>query len=385
VTGALAGLRIIEMAGIGPGPFCGMMLADHGAEVIRIERPGSFGPGLAGDPLKDPMLRSRRSIAVNVKEPDGIEIVRQLCATADGIIEGFRPGVMERLGLGPEKLIQENPRLVYGRITGWGQTGPLSQTAGHDINYTALSGTLAAVGLRGERPVAPVNLVGDFGGGGMMLAFGMVSAILSAKTSGVGQIVDCAMTDGAALLSTMIWGLRAAGMWDPRRGTNLLDTGAHFYDTYECADGKFVAVGAIEPEFYAKLLGILGLENDAEFRNQFDRTTWPALRERLGEIFLLRTRTEWCDLLEKSDACVSPVLEFDEVAIHPHNTFRKSIVSVNGVDQPAPAPRLSHTPTKAPVRPRRPGQDGPQLLSELGYSTDRVALMLSRGVISTVP
>ena len=373
------------MAGIGPGPFCGMMLADHGAEVIRIERPGSFGPGLAGDPLKDPMLRSRRSIAVNVKEPDGIEIVRQLCATADGIIEGFRPGVMERLGLGPEKLIQENPRLVYGRITGWGQTGPLSQTAGHDINYTALSGTLAAVGLRGERPVAPVNLVGDFGGGGMMLAFGMVSAILSAKTSGVGQIVDCAMTDGAALLSTMIWGLRAAGMWDPRRGTNLLDTGAHFYDTYECADGKFVAVGAIEPEFYAKLLGILGLENDAEFRNQFDRTTWPALRERLGEIFLLRTRTEWCDLLEKSDACVSPVLEFDEVAIHPHNTFRKSIVSVNGVDQPAPAPRLSHTPTKAPVRPRRPGQDGPQLLSELGYSTDRVALMLSRGVISTVP
>lgn len=341
-AGPLAGIRIIEFAGIGPGPFACMMLADHGAEVIRLERPMDDGSLAPADPT-DILLRNRRRVVADLKSAQGIETVRQLISDADGLVEGFRPGVMERLGLGPDALLAANPRLVYGRMTGWGQTGPYAHAAGHDINYIALAGALHAYGRAGEKPTPPINMVGDFGGGGMMLAFGMVSALLHARQTGRGQAVDCAMTDGAAILMSMIWSFRAQGRWEDARGVNMLDTGAHFYDTYQTADGHFISIGSIEPQFYARLKEKLVLP--AEFDAQLDPASWPALKEKLTTLFLTKTRDEWCALLEPADLCFAPVLSMEEAPHHPHNRARGTFIEVDGIVQPAPAPRFSLTPT----------------------------------------
>ncbi len=373
-TGPLAGIRIVEMAGIGPGPFACMMLADHGAEVIRIDRPG------ARVSTKDVLARSRKRIAVDLKSPEGVAVVRDLVASADGLVEGFRPGVMERLGLGPDALIAANPKLVYGRMTGWGQDGPYAQAAGHDINYIALAGALHAFGRAGEKPTPPINLVGDFGGGGMMMAFGMVSALLSARATGRGQVIDCAMTDGSALLMSMIWSFRAQGMWGDDRGVNLLDTGAPFYDTYETADGRYVSIGSLEPQFYALLREAAGLGVD--FTPQMDVAAWPARRAALTDIFRRRTRDEWCAVMERTDICFAPVLSLAEAPAHPHNAARTTFVEAGGVTQPAPAPRYSHTPTRAPDMPRDGDDDAAALLAGLGYDSDRVAALRSAGAIA---
>ena len=359
MPGPLAGIRIIELAGIGPGPFCGMMLADHGAEVIRVDRPGAtLNP-------RDPLLRSRTAMQLDLKAPDDIAKLRQLVKTADGLIEGFRPGVTERLGIGPDVLLADNPKLVYGRMTGWGQTGPYAAAAGHDINYIALSGVLGALGRADHKPTPPINLVGDFGGGAMMLAFGMVSALLGVKNGAPGQVIDCAMTDGSALLMAMMWGMRAQGDWTDARGTNLLDTGAPFYDSYETADGLHVAIGAIEPQFYELLRQRLGLAADRDFSAQNDRATWPRQRQKLTALFRTKTRAQWCELLEGCDACFAPVLNMAECADHPHNAARATFITVNGVKQPAPAPRYSTTPCAAPEPPRVPGADQ-DILAALG-------------------
>ncbi|HKR25519.1 MAG TPA: CaiB/BaiF CoA-transferase family protein [Allosphingosinicella sp.] len=362
MPGPLAGLRIVEMEGLGPAPFAGMMLADHGAEVIRVEREGGFK--LPGDPL----ARSRRAIRVDLKQADGIAVVRDLARSADGLIEGFRPGVMERLGLGPEVLLADNPRLVYGRMTGWGQEGPLAGAAGHDINYIALSGTLSTVGREG-RPSPPVNYVGDFGGGGMMLAFAMVSALLAVRNGAAGQVIDCAMTDGSALLASLTWGLHAAGLWTDETGANSIDSGSAYYDTYETADGKWIAIGAIEPQFWAELQQGLGI-SDAQHA--------PGLKERLTALFRTLSRDEWCDLLEGSDACFAPVLSLAEAPAHPHNRARATFLEVGGVTQPAPAPRYSTTATDRPVPPRG---DAEALLAGLGYDAERIAALREAGII----
>jgi alpha-methylacyl-CoA racemase len=351
MAGPLAGLRIIELAGIGPAPFAAMMLADHGAEVIRVDRPN------APHTPFDPLLRSRKSVVLDLKRAEDVATLRALCRTADGLIEGFRPGVTERLGIGPDTLLTDNPRLVYGRMTGWGQQGPLAQAAGHDINYIAVSGVLAACGRAGEKPTPPMNLAGDFGGGGMMLAFAMVAALLAVKSGGPGQVVDCAMTDGSALLMSMMWGFRAEGSWSADRGTNLLDTGAPFYDVYETADGKHIAVGAIEPQFYAELRRLAGIADRAELDDQHDRSAWPAQKALVADLIRTRTRAQWCELLEGSDACVSPVLDFDDCLAHPHNVARGTFVEIGGVTQPAPAPRYAATRCDRPTPPRMPGAD----------------------------
>jgi alpha-methylacyl-CoA racemase len=342
MPGPLAGIRVIELAGIGPGPFCGMMLADHGAEVIRVDRPGA-----APNP-RDPLLRSRMTMQLDLKSAYDIAKLRELVKTADGFIEGFRPGVTERLGIGPDVLLADNPKLVYGRMTGWGQPGPYAAAAGHDNNYIALAGVLGAIGRAGDKPTPPINLVGDFGGGAMMLAFGMVSALLGVRNGAPGQVIDCAMTDGSALLMAMMWGFRAQGMWGDARGTNMLDTGAPFYDTYETADGGYVSIGSIEPQFYALLRETLGIAGDALFDAQYDRTQWPAQKARLTEIFKSKTRDEWCALMEATDICFAPVLGFDEAVAHPHNRDRGTFIEVGGVVQPAPAPRYSATPCDPP-------------------------------------
>ena len=343
MAGPLSGLRIIELAGIGPGPFAAMMLADHGAEVIRVDRPG------ARIDSKDPLLRSRRLIGIDLKSVDGKAKVRELVRSADGLIEGFRPGVTERLGLGPDVLLADNPRLVYGRMTGWGQTGPYAQAAGHDINYIALAGALHTYGRAGEKPTPPINMVGDFGGGGMMLAFGMVSALLHAQKTGEGQVIDAAMTDGAATLMSMIWGFRANGIWNDDRGTNLLDTGAHMYDTYATSDGKWISIGSLEPQFYAELRRLVGLADDPDFDAQMDRRTWGPLKAKLTALFASKTREEWCDLMEMTDVCFAPVLSMAEAPSHPHNAARGTFIEVGGVMQPAPAPRYSVTVCDTPV------------------------------------
>lgn len=335
VAGPLSGLRIVELAAIGPAPFCGMMLADHGAEVIYVHRAGA-----APNP-RDPLLRGRTPVEADLKTAEGVATVRALVREADGLIEGFRPGVMERLGLGPEVLHADNSRLVYGRMTGWGQTGPLAQAAGHDINYIALSGTLHALGRAGEKPTPPINLVGDFGGGAMMLAFGMLAGLLQARSTGTGTVIDCAMTEGSALLTSMIWGFRKTLGWKDQRGTNLIDTGAHFYDTYETADGGHVAIGAIEPQFYAQLRAATGLTDDPEFDAQMNPAAWPALKARLAEVFRTRTRDEWCAAMEGTDICFAPVLSMAEAPSHPHNVARAAFIEREGVVQPAPAPRFS--------------------------------------------
>jgi alpha-methylacyl-CoA racemase len=335
-VGALTGIRIVEFGGIGPGPFAGMMLADHGAEVIRIERPGTaFGPHA--------LARSRQVIGLELKTPEDRDKARELCRSADGIIEGFRPGVMERLGLGPEALLGDNPRLVYGRMTGWGQEGPLAQAPGHDINSLAIAGLLDGIGVPGQPPVAPVNYIGDFGGGGMLLAFGMVSALLAVKMGAPGQVVDAAMTEGAALLASMSWGFKGAGMWRDGPAANLLSGAAPFYRCYACADGRHVAVGAIEPQFYAALAAGLGEDGGS----QMDAGQWPARADRFAAIFATRSRDEWVAHFA-SEACVSPVLTFDEAAAHPHNAARGTFAD----GAPAPAPRFSRTPAPPPKAPQ---------------------------------
>ncbi|MFM6853900.1 MAG: CaiB/BaiF CoA transferase family protein, partial [Sphingopyxis sp.] len=359
----------------GPGPFCGMMLADHGAEVIRIDRPG--GMLLA----KDPLARSRKSICLDMKNPQSVAVARELCKNADGIIEGYRPGVMERLGLGPDVLLADNPSLVYGRMTGWGQYGPYAQSAGHDINYIALSGVLHGCGTAGQKPVSPVNYIGDFGGGGMMLAFGMVAAILAVKTGGPGQVIDCAMTDGSAVLSAMTWGWHAMGVWQDEPGVNRLDGGAHYYDTYTCADGKFISIGSIEPQFYALLRQKTGLDADPSFDAQDDQAQWPVLKAKLVELFATKTRDEWCGIMEMTDICFAPVLSLSEAPHHPHNVERGTFIDVGGTVMPAPAPRYSATTTDHPRPAPGIGADGDAVLASIGLDMAAIAGLRASGAV----
>jgi alpha-methylacyl-CoA racemase len=379
-SGPLAGVRVIEVAGIGPGPFAGMMLADMGADVIRVDRAQSVRGGDPGQPPLDLLARGRRSVGVDLKNPAGAGTVLRMVEGSDALIEGFRPGVAERLGIGPKECLERNPALVYGRITGWGQEGPYAAMAGHDINYIALSGTLHPIGRAGGPPVPPLNLVGDFGGGGMLLAFGVVCALLEAANSGEGQVVDAAMVDGAAVLATMIHGIQAAGIWTEERGTNMLDTGAHFYDTYETADGRYVSVGSIEPQFSAELLRITGLDKE-DLPGQLDRGQWPALKARLAEVFRTRTRDEWCEAMEGTDVCFAPVLSMSEAPDHPHNRHRETFVEVAGVVQPAPAPRFSRTPGGVSRPPVHAGQDSEAVLADLGFSAAEVAELRGSGAV----
>ncbi len=373
--GPLRGYRIIELAGIGPGPFCGMMLSDMGAEVIRVDRISKA----SGRP-KDVLARNRKSIAVDLKSPKGIEVVLKLVESADALFEGFRPGVTERLGLGPEECLARNPKLVYGRMTGWGQDGPLAQAAGHDINYIALAGALHAIGRPGERPVPPLNLVGDFGGGGMLLAFGLVCALLETQRSGKGQVIDAAMVDGAASLMAMFFTMAAGGMFKPQRGTNLLDGGAHFYDTYETSDGQHICVGSIEPQFYALLVEKAGLDKE-KFAAQMDPSRWPGYKEELTRVFKQKTQAQWCSIMEGTDVCFAPVLSVFDAPGHPHNKARGTFVEVDGVVQPAPAPRFSRTRPEIVNGARRPGEDTESVLADCGFSNDLIRSLRSEGVI----
>ena len=370
--GPLHGIKIVEIAGIGPGPFAAMMLSDMGADVLRVDRAAAVkGEYATKPPPGDLMNRGRRSVGVDLKHPEGVATVLRLVEGADALIEGFRPGVMERLGLGPDVCLERNPGLVYGRMTGWGQDGPLASAAGHDINYIALAGTLHGIGRAGEKPVPPLNLVGDFGGGGMLLAFGVACALVERARSGKGQVVDAAMVDGAAVLMTMMHGFRQSGFWTEERGANLLDTGAFFYDTYETKDGKYVAIGSIEPQFFAELLRLTGLEGE-ELPHQMDRSHWPALKERMTEIFKAKTRDEWCALMEGTDVCFAPVLTMTEAYEHPHNVARHTFVDVAGRTQPAPAPRFDRTPPEITRPPSHPGQHTDDALADWGFSAEEL-------------
>jgi alpha-methylacyl-CoA racemase len=371
-SGPLAGVRVVEIAGIGPGPFCAMMLADMGAEVLRIDRLGAADLGLPVEPRFSVLHRGRRSVALDLKQPAAIDAVKRLVARADALIEGFRPGVMERLGLGPDECLAANPRLVYGRMTGWGQEGPMAAAAGHDINYIALSGVLHSIGRRGSAPVPPLNLVGDFGGGGMYLAFGVVCALLEAGRSGRGQVVDAAMVDGAASLAAAVFGLRAKGMWNDERGDNILDSGAPWYDVYETQDGKYVAIGSIEGRFYGDLLRLTGLTGEA-LPPQWDKARWGELRARFTEVFKQKTRDEWGRIMEGSDVCFAPVLSMAEAPAHPHNRARGTFVEVDGVPQPGPAPRFSRTPGAIGRPPAAPGQHTEEALRDWGFSAGELA------------
>ena len=384
--GPLTGLKIIEVAGIGPGPFTAMMLADMGADVIRVDRAGNAMGGDPASPPADVSNRGRRSIALDLKSPDGVAVLLDLVEHADALIEGFRPGVAERLGFGPEACAERNPRLVFGRMTGWGQDGPYAPTAGHDINYIALAGVLEHLGRAGEKPTPPINLVGDFGGGGMLLAFGLVCGLLEAQRTGQGQVVDAAMVDGAALLMMMMWSMKAMGIWSDERGTNMLDTGAPFYDTYECADGRFVSIGAIEPQFYAELLQLTGLADEAaagELPHQHDRAGWADMKLRLAGVFKARTRAEWCEIMEGTDVCFAPVLSMSEALEHPHNIERSTFIEVAGLPQPAPAPRFSRTPGDVQRPPAHAGQHTDELLGEwLGADAGRIAELRAAGAVA---
>jgi len=379
--GPLAGFRIIEMAGIGPAPFAATLLADMGAEVIRLDRRESADLGLPGrEPKFDVLHRGRRSLAVDLKSAAGRDIVKRLAAKADALIEGFRPGVMERLGLGPEELHRVNPRLVVGRMTGFGQDGPMANNAGHDINYIALAGVLHMIGRKGQAPVPPLNLVGDFGGGGMFLAFGVVCALLEAQRSGKGQVVDAAMVDGAAFLAAGIYGLYSQGSWADERGVNFIDSGAPWYDVYETKDGKWLSVGAIERRFYAELLEKLGLAGE-QLPDQHDRKGWPELRRRIGAAVASRTRAEWERIFAESDACVAPVLALGEVEAHPHNRARGTFVRRDGVLQPAPAPRFSRTRCEMGAPSRGRGADSEAVLGDWGFSAREIAELAEQGVV----
>jgi alpha-methylacyl-CoA racemase len=378
--GPLAGFRIIEMAGIGPAPFAAMLFSDMGAEVIRVDRREAADLGLPGrEPKFDVLNRGRKSISVDVKADAGRDVVKRLVARADAIIEGFRPGVMERLGLGPDVLLEANPKLVFGRMTGFGQDGPLANAAGHDINYIALAGPLHAIGRHGEAPVPPLNLVGDFGGGGMFLAFGVVCALLEAQRSGKGQVVDAAMVDGAATLMALMFGMYAQGAWKDERGVNVLDTGAPWYDVYETRDGKWLSVGAIEARFYAEFIAGLGLD-PATLPKQRDRKGWPDLRRRFAETIASKTRAEWERIFEGSDACVAPVLSIAEVESHPHNKARTTFVQPDGVLQPSPAPRFSRTQPEIAGPPQQSGVDTDTVLAAFGFTTTEIAALKAAGV-----
>lgn len=380
--GPLKDITIIELAGIGPAPFAGMLLADMGARIIRIDRRADSDLGIPGRaPKFDVLARGRQSIAVDIKSAAGREVVLRLVAQADALIEGFRPGVIERLGMGPDVLSKANPRLVIGRMTGFGQDGPWAHRAGHDIDYIALSGALHAFGRKGEAPLPPLNLVGDFGGGGMFLAFGVVCAILEAQKSGKGQVIDAAMVDGAAYLMAMIFGMRSAGRWADERGVNILDTGAPWYDTYETKDGKWLAVGAIEKKFYEELLQRLGLAGRDDLPGQFEIKRWGELRAVFAETIKSRTRDEWEAAFDGSDACVAPILSLDEVAGHPHMAARQVLTEIDGVRQPAPAPRFSRTVAKMGRPPVAPGTDDDAVLEAAGYTTDEIAALRKSGTI----
>ncbi|MGB0101195.1 MAG: CaiB/BaiF CoA-transferase family protein [Nocardioides sp.] len=382
MTGPLQGIKVLEIAGIGPGPFAAMLLADMGADVIRVDRAQAVVGGDPASPPGDVLNRGRRSIGVDLKNPDGVEGLLELVEQADGLIEGFRPGVCERLGIGPDVCLARNPRLVFGRMTGWGQEGPYAQAAGHDINYISLAGALEPIGRAGEAPVPPLNLVGDFGGGGMFLAFGVVCALLEAKSSGQGQVVDAAMVDGSAVLMTMFHAFRAMGIWEDERGTNLLDTGAWFYDVYETKDAKYVSIGSIERQFCAELLALTGLTDDPQFANQHDKANWPAMKERMASIFKEKTRDEWCAIMEHTDVCFAPVLSMAEAPEHPHNKERGTFVERNGIVQPAPAPRYSRTPGGIQRPPAFAGQHTDEALADWGMAADRVAELRSSGAIA---
>ncbi len=383
MAGPLKGVTVIELAGIGPGPFAGMLLADMGARVLRVDRipPPGKPTGLAALMRNDNIVdRGRASIAINTKDPRGVQTVLDLVAGADILIEGFRPGVTEKLGLGPDHCLARNPRLVYGRMTGWGQSGPLAQAAGHDINYVAISGALHAIGPKDAPPVVPLNLVGDYGGGGMLLALGVVSALFEARQSGRGQVVDAAMSDGAALLMAAQYGLMAKGFWHDERERNFLDGAAPFYGTYECADGRHVALGPIEPQFYRELLQRLGID-DPQFQRQWDEADWPELKAKLAAVFRTRSRDEWCALLEGSDACFAPVLSMTEAPAHPHNRARGTFVESGGAMQPAPAPRFERTASELPPPAPEVGADTAALLRELGRSAEEVEALIAAGVV----
>jgi alpha-methylacyl-CoA racemase len=379
--GPLAGYRIVEMAGIGPAPMCAMLLADLGATVLRIDRQQPSGLGLPGATRFNILNRSRHAIAVDVKKPEGVELVLHLASRADALIEGFRPGVMERLGLGPEPCLARNPKLVYGRMTGWGQDGPLAEAAGHDLNYIALAGVLHSIGRAGQPPTPPLNLVGDFGGGALYLAFGIACGLLEAQRSGKGQVVDAAMVDGAASLMTLFFALHAAGAFTTNRGENVLDSGAFFYDVYECADGRHVSVAPIEDKFLEELLRRMEID-PAELPAKLDRRRWPEAKAKLAARFKTRTREEWCRLLEGSDACFAPVLSLTEAPSHPHNLARRTFVEVDGIVQPAPAPRFSRTPAAAPTPPEAPGERGIAALANWGLGGDEIRRLRQTGALA---
>jgi alpha-methylacyl-CoA racemase len=366
--GPLTGLKIVEFAGIGPGPFCGMLLSDLGADVVRVDRKG----GGRGAP-SDVTARGRRSVALDLKSPRAVEACLKLMDRADAILEGFRPGVMERLGLGPDVVLKRNPKLVYGRMTGWGQTGPYAQAAGHDMNYIAITGALHAIGTK-DKPVPPLNLVGDFGGGALYLAFGLLAGVIQARETGKGQVVDCAMSDGAASLMAMFYGMKGAGIWKEERRSNLLDGGAHFYDTYQCSDGRWISIGSIEPQFYALLLEKTGI-TDPDFQRQMDRSIWPDLREKLARVIASKTQAEWTELMAGSDVCFAPVLDLDEAPKHPHNAARKTFVEVAGVVQPAPAPRFSATPGAIQGPPPAIGAHNREALTDWGFTEAEISAL----------
>ena len=375
--GPLKGLKIIEMAGIGPGPFCGMVLADLGVEIIRVDRASAIGTGSKQDAAN----RGKKSIAVDLKSEEGVEVVLKLVETADAIFEGFRPGVMERLGLGPDVCLERNERIVFGRMTSWGQEGPLANAAGHDINYISLTGALAAIGRPGSPPVPPLNLIGDFGGGGMLLALGLLAALLESKESKKGQVVDAAMTDGSALLMTMIYSMYSSGMWKTSMGSNLLDGGSHFYDTYECKDGKFISLGSIEPQFYALLCQIAELD-ESIFGKQMSRDSWPEQKEAIKKIILDKTRDEWCELMEGTDVCFAPVLDMSEAPKHPHNVERKTFIDLEGVTQPAPAPRFSRTEPEVVSSPSVVGEHTDEVLTSIGFSDEDINTLKTSGAVA---
>jgi len=386
--GPLTGVKMIEIAGLGPAPFASMMLADMGAEVLRIDRTGSAGAlefdrAEDGDdaPPLDFLSRGRRSVGLDLKNPDGVELLLKLVEAADVIVEGFRPGVMERLGAGPEVCLARNPKIIFGRMTGWGQQGPLAQAAGHDINYIALAGALEPIGRRGEKPIPPLNLVGDFGGGGMFLAYGIACALIERASSGKGQVVDAAMVDGAAVLMTFFHAAQQSGWWKPERGTNLLDGGAHFYDTYETSDAKYISIGSIEPQFYAELNQKLGLA-DEELPGQMDRTQWEPLSERFTKLFKTKTRDQWCEILEGSDVCFAPVLSMSESREHPHIKARSTFVEVAGAPQPAPAPRFSRTPCEISQPPPHAGQHTDAALGDWGFGASEIARLRENKAIA---
>jgi alpha-methylacyl-CoA racemase len=372
--GPLSGLKIVEFAGIGPGPFCGMLLSDLGADVVRIDRKG---PGRGSK--FDVTGRGRRSVALDLKHPDAVETCLKLMETADGIIEGFRPGVMERLGLGPDVALKRNPKLVFGRMTGWGQTGPYANAAGHDMNYIAISGALHAIGTK-DKPIPPLNLVGDFGGGALYLAFGLLAGVIHARATGQGQVIDCAMSDGAASLMAMFYGMKASGMWKDERRENLLDGGAHFYDTYQCSDGGWISIGSIEPQFYALLLEKTCI-TDPAFQNQMSREAWPELSEKLAAVIRTKTRDEWCALMDGTDVCFGPVLSLEEAPAHAHNAARQTFVTIEGVVQPAPAPRFSATPGAVQGPPPAIGAHSEAALTDWGFSASQVERLKEVGAL----